>query len=104
MTLDFLCYLTYKDLKPSNIAVNEDCELKVSCFFCMYIIPVGFEVSSCHKKIFWHITTSMIKIEQQENIDAITQSIFLIVTHPEKDVDSFLFIVKIMLNFKVNNY
>ena len=46
----------------------------------------------------------MIKIEQQKNIDAITQSIFLIVTHPEKDVDSFLCIVKIMLNFKVNNY
>lgn len=46
----------------------------------------------------------MIKIEQQENIDAITQSIFLIVTHPEKDVDSFLCIVKIILNFKVNNY
>lgn len=70
----------------------------------MYIVPVGFGVSSCHKKIFWHITTSMIKIEQQENIDAITQSIFLIATHPEKDVDSFLCIVKIILNFKVNNY
>lgn len=67
----------------------------------MFIIHVGFEVSSCHKKIFWYITTSMIKIEQQENIDA---SIFLIVTHQEKDVDAFLCIVKIILNFKVNNY
>ena len=46
----------------------------------------------------------MIKIEQQENIDAITQSIFLIVTHQEKDVDLFLCIVKIILNFKfINN-
>lgn len=46
----------------------------------------------------------MIKIEQQENIDAITQSIFLIVTHPEKDVDSFLCIVKIILNFKITKF
>ena len=76
-------------MKPSNIAVNEDCELKVSCFFRMFIIHFGFEVSSCHKKIFWHITTSMIKIEQQENIDAITQSIFLIVTHQEKMLTHF---------------
>ena len=44
----------------------------------------------------------MTEIEQQENIDAITQSIFLIVTHQEKGVDSFLCIVKIILNFKVN--
>jgi len=43
-------------------------------------------------------------LPQQENIDAITQSIFLIVTHQEKDVDSFLCIVKIILSFKVNNY
>lgn len=46
LILAFLCYLTYKDLKPSNIAVNEDCELKVSCFFCMFIIHVGLILRS----------------------------------------------------------